>query len=114
MMGALLDHMSRVMAGEFDNNKVKGRRSSAKNRLKHPPGIFFEEYITSSAYVFEFDPKAGRVQEAYPDHDSSDGEYTGRFWFQHQRGEQTRMYTEKTAPKWLLVYREEVLFKRGE
>ena len=68
--------------------------------MKRPDGWVVEEYITEGAHLME-DGKAVDYEDA------SVGRYTGVFWFEYLDGRQTRRYTLKTAPKWLLsLYRE--------
>lgn len=67
-------------------------------KLKTPDGILVEEYKTVSSHLF----KNGKI--IIRDHDSTNGEYTGRFWFEYADGSTTRIYTKRTAPKWLLSF----------
>ena len=69
--------------------------------MKRPDGWVVEEYVTSSAHLFE----SGELM----DHDNSPelGSYTGVFWFWHLGGTYTRRYTRRTAPKWLLALYDE-------
>ena len=64
--------------------------------LKRPDGWLVEEWVTSTAHLFEQGELGG--------YDSGEGgDYTGVFWFQHMDGPETRRYTRKTAPAWLLA-----------
>ena len=66
------------------------------SKPKRPNGYLVEEYITASAYLIE-----DGVFTGHNDHTAADGEYTGRFAFQHINGKRTKWYTEKGAPNWL-------------
>lgn len=66
-------------------------------------GWLIEEYVTESHHKFS----DGKYQ--FSDHDSTEGYYTGRFWFKPAGGKRTRAYTIKTAPKWLLKLYEEAV-----
>ena len=71
--------------------------------LKRPDGELHEEYTVTGVHFFEDGELAGH------DHDSGQGLYTGRFKFIYPGpgGKQTRWYTKRTAPNWLLAYFEE-------
>lgn len=65
--------------------------------LKRPDGELIEEFVASTAHLFEGGTLVG--------HDNAPeiGDYTGRFYFRYAGGKMTRWYTTKTAPKWLLA-----------
>jgi len=68
-------------------------------KLKRPDGELHEEFVATSAHFFD---DGGRLTGH--NQDTMDGDYTGRFLFRFYDGTQTRWYTRKTAPKWLLAY----------
>lgn len=61
-------------------------------------GFVVEEFVTATTHLY--DKRDGRWLH---DSDPGGGEYTGVFWFQFRTGKCTKRYTEKTAPKWLLI-----------
>ena len=66
-------------------------------KLKRPDGELIEEYLCVTSHLFEEGVLLGS------DSDSSQGEYTGRFFFKFSDGHCSRNYTRKTAPRWLRV-----------
>ena len=73
--------------------------------LKRPDGWLMEEYVTSSGHLFE----NGELQL----HDNDPiGNYTGIFWFEFHDGHNSRRYSCKTAPNWLLALYEEATHER--
>jgi len=74
-------------------------------KLKRPDGMILEEFVASSAHIFE----NGKL--TCHDHSLENGEYTGRFAFLYKDTQRTtRWYTRKSAPKWLLaMYRESIV-----
>ncbi len=72
-------------------------------KLKTPEGELFEEFMTASIHRFS-DGEIGKNSL----HENEGGEYTGRFWFEFTNGKTTSIFTEKTAPKWLLAYYKQI------
>jgi len=88
-----------VHLGTHSGTRLKFKRGEiVARKLKQPTGAIYEEFITASSYHFENGELSGYI------HTTDDGTYTGRFWFRYPDGKCTKMYTEKTAPKWLLVF----------
>lgn len=65
-------------------------------RCKHTTGTLREEYLTASVFSF----LNGEVFGV--NHDSSEGEYTGRISFECDGCERTFRSTLRSAPKWML------------
>jgi len=65
-------------------------------------GELVEEFITATLHFF----KDGKKKRSISDLDG--GEYTGRFWFIFLDGRQTKKFTAKSAPKWLLALYENI------
>lgn len=78
---------------------------------KRPDGWLVEEFVCSTAHLFERGRLAGH------DNSPEEGDYTGVFWFVPREGRRdgpsTRRYTLKTAPKWLRILYLEATRRRG-
>lgn len=86
---------------------------ASNRKLKRPDGWLCEEYIAAGGHLIEGGEWAKYSDDSpITDHSASEGEYTGRFWFQYLDGCCTRRYTQKTAPKWLLALYLEATSKR--
>ena len=72
-------------------------------KLKTPSGELYEQYIASSCHFVEDGEVVGHNQ------DSTDGYYTGVFWFTYPDGHETRHYSEATAPAWMLELYEKAM-----
>jgi hypothetical protein len=95
--------VSASLNGGAQQEKATEDRMSRK--LKRPDGWLQEEFVCSTGHLFE----DGEL--VLHDNDAN-GEYTGKFWFAYTDGRLTRMYTENTAPQWLLAYYEEAVESR--
>jgi len=68
-------------------------------KITKPTGKLIEEYVCVSHHFV--------VDGVIIDHiNDIDGEYTGRFYWVYPDGRYTKMYTRKTAPKWLREIRD--------
>lgn len=64
-------------------------------------GRFVEEIVTGSYF---------EIKDGFPVIENYEyADHTGLFWFEFESGKQTRKYSEKTAPKWLLDIRNKCL-----
>ena len=66
-------------------------------KLKRPDGAIYEEFIAWGSHEFADGEHVDSLI------DTMDGNYSGRFFYQHLDGTQTRWYTTSNAPKWLLA-----------
>ena len=66
-------------------------------------GWLLEEFVTVGAHLVV----DGNYKTSV--NDTEVGEYTGRFRFEYLDGKQTKWYTRKTAPRWLLSLYESII-----